>query len=159
LSLENGGAQEVPLREELDFLKRYLEIQQVRLGDRLNVHFEVAPETMDARVPNLLLQPLVENAIRHGIAPFSKPGEIHIHASRENGLLCLRIADNGPGLPASAPPGAPDGIGLANTRARLQQLYGEAHRFELRNGAARGVVAEVRIPFQTASAAETEPRS
>src|SRR6185369_4509061 len=143
LTLENDGAQEVSLHQELDFLKRYLEIQQVRFGDRLKVHFDVAPETMDARVPNLLLQPLVENAIQHGLAPFSAPGEIHIHASRENGLLCLRIADSGPGLPASTPSGAPDGIGLANTRARLQQLYGDAHRFELRNGAQRGAVAEV----------------
>jgi sensor histidine kinase YesM len=142
----------------LDFLKRYLEIQQVRFGDRLNVRFDVAPQTMDARVPNLLLQPLVENAIQHGIAPFSAPGEIHIQASCENGLLCLRVADNGPGLPTPKPASRPDGIGLANTRARLRQLYGGAHRFELRNGVERGAVAEVRIPFQTSGAPETESR-
>src|SRR6185436_19687703 len=129
LSLENDGAQEVSLRQELDFLKRYLEIQQVRFGQRLNVRFDVAPQTLDARVPNLLLQPLVENAIQHGIAPFSAPGEIHIQASRENGLLCLRVADNGPGLPAQKPAGHPDGIGLANTRARLRRLYSGAHQF------------------------------
>jgi len=158
LSLENDGAQEVALHQELDFLKRYLEIQQVRFGERLNVRFDVAPETMDARVPNLLLQPLVENAIQHGIAPFSAPGEIHIQASRENGLLCLRVADNGPGLPAQKPAGHPDGIGLANTRARLRRLYSGAHQFELRNGAERGTLAEVRIPFQTARAPEAESR-
>ena len=158
LSLENDGAQEVALHQELDFLKRYLEIQQVRFGDRLNVRFDVAPQTMDARVPNLLLQPLVENAIQHGIAPFSAPGEIHIQASRENGLLCLRVADNGPGLPAPKLAGGADGIGLANTRARLQQIYGGAHRFELRNGAERGAVVEIRIPFQTTGATEPDCR-
>ncbi|HTD86709.1 MAG TPA: histidine kinase [Candidatus Binatia bacterium] len=156
LSLENDGAQEVALHQELDFLKRYLEIQQVRFGDRLNVRFDVAPQTMDARVPNLLLQPLVENAIQHGIAPFSAPGEIHIQVSQESGFLCLRVADNGPGLSAPKPGRGSDGIGLANTRARLRQLYGAAHRFELRNGAERGALAEVRIPFQTADAPETE---
>jgi sensor histidine kinase YesM len=156
LSLENDGAQEVSLRQELDFLKRYLEIQQVRFGERLNVHLDVAPETMSARVPNLLLQPLVENAIRHGIAPFSAPGEIRIEARREDGFLCLRVVDNGAGLSGPKLAGAPDGIGLANTRARLQQLYGDAHRFELQNGAERGAVAEIRIPFQTAGATETQ---
>jgi two-component system, LytTR family, sensor kinase len=150
LSLENDGKQEVPLHQELDFLKRYLEIQQVRFGERLKVLYDVEPETMDARLPNLLLQPLVENAIQHGIVPFSAPGEIHIQASRENGLLCLRVTDNGPGLPASNPGAGPERIGLANTRARLQQLYGDAHRFELRNGTEHGAVAEVRIPFQVA---------
>lgn len=158
LSLENDGAQEVALHQELDFLKRYLEIQQVRFGDRLRVRIDVAPETMDARVPNLLLQPLVENAIRHGIAPFAAPGEVHVQACRENGQLCLRVADTGPGLPKSKPNSAPEGIGLANTRARLRQLYGDAQRFELRNGAERGAIAEVRIPFQTAAAKESESR-
>jgi sensor histidine kinase YesM len=158
LSLENDGAQEVALHQELDFLKRYLEIQQVRFGDRLNVRFDVAPQTRDARVPNLLLQPLVENAIQHGIAPFSAPGEIHIQASRENGLLCLRVADNGPGWPATKVAGGAEGIGLANTRARLQQIYGSAHRFELRNGVERGAVVEIRIPFQTAGATEPDGR-
>src|SRR5262245_46459439 len=108
LSLENDGAQEVPLHQELDFLKRYLEIQQIRFGERLNVRYDVEPSTMDARLPNLLLQPLVENAIQHGIVPFSAGGEIHIQASRENGLLCLRVADNGPGLPRSKLAGIAD---------------------------------------------------
>jgi signal transduction histidine kinase len=156
LSLENDGAQEVLLQEELDFLKRYLEIQQVRFGERLIVRFDVAPETMEARVPNLMLQPLVENAIRHGIAPFAAPGEIQIQARRENGLLCLRVADNGQGLPAAKRSGEPDGIGLTNTRARLRQLYGDAHRFDLRDGAEGGAVAEIRIPFQSGEATQTK---
>jgi len=159
LTLENDGAQQVSLLQELDFLKRYLEIQQVRFGDRLNVRFDVTPETLEARVPNLLLQPLVENAIQHGIAPFAVRGEINIQASRENGLLCLRVTDNGPGLPGAKPTGAPEGVGLANTRARLQQIYSNAHRFELRNGTEQGAVAEVRIPFQTAVAPNTESRA
>src|SRR5262249_33204969 len=119
LSLENDGAQEVPLQQELDFLKGYLEIQQVRFGERLNVRYDVAPETMEARLPSLLLQPLVENAIQHGVVPYAAPGEIHIQASRENGLFCMRVVDNGPGLPASKLVGSPDGIGLANTCVRL----------------------------------------
>jgi len=159
LTLENDGAQEVSLLQELDFLKRYLEIQQVRFGDRLNVRFDVTPETLEARVPNLLLQPLVENAIQHGIAPFAARGEISIQASCENGLLCLRVTDNGPGLPAPKPSGPPEGVGLANTRARLQQIYSNAHRFELRNGTEQGAVAEVRIPFQTAAGPNTESRA
>ena len=88
-----------------------------------------------------------------------RPFEIHIQASRENGLLCLRVTDNGPGLPGPKPTGVPEGVGLANTRARLQQLYGKAHRFELRNGTERGAVAEVRIPFQTPVAPNTESRA
>jgi signal transduction histidine kinase len=147
MTLEDDSAPEVPLRQELEFNRRYLELEQIRLGDRLTVKLEVAPETLAAAVPNLLLQPLVENAIRHGIAPYSAGGEVSIHAHRKNGTLCLCVADNGPGLTGEK--GAPDGsgVGLRNTRARLRQLYGNAHRFELTNAERGGLVVEIDIPF------------
>jgi two-component system, LytTR family, sensor kinase len=101
LTLENTGVQEVTLRQELEFLERYLEIEQTRFRDRLQVRMEIEPETFDAQVPNLILQPLVENAIRHGIAPRSAPGMIEICAARDRETLHLLVRDNGPGLPAN----------------------------------------------------------
>ena len=144
LSLENAGAQEVTLRQELEFLERYLEIEQTRFGDRLQVRLEIAPETLDARVPNLILQPLVENAIRHGIAVRAAAGLIEVRATQLNGELQLQVCDDGPGLPAQLK----EGVGLANTRARLQQMYGTAQRFELRNGSADGLTVSLTLPFR-----------
>ena len=97
-TLENTGTQEVPLQDELDFLKRYLEIEQTRFGDRLTVRMDIAPDTLDAQVPNLVLQPLVENAIRHGIEPHAKPGLIELRARRFPGTLELQVSDNGAGI-------------------------------------------------------------
>jgi two-component system, LytTR family, sensor kinase len=158
MTLEDDSTPEVPLRQELEFNRRYLELEQIRLGDRLTVKLEVAPETLDAGVPNLLLQPLVENAIRHGIAPYSAGGEVSIHAHRKNGTLCLRVTDNGPGLTVEK--GAPDGsgVGLRNTRARLRQIYQGAHRFELKNAERGGLVVEIDIPFHTAENRDTQFR-
>src|SRR5262249_40591374 len=133
LTLENVGAQEATLRQELEILGRYLEIEQRRFGDRLQVKMEIEPETLDARAPNLILQPLVENAIRHGIAPRSAPGLIEIRASRAGDKLELQVRDNGVGLPTDHREPIKEGVGLANTRARLEQLYGAAYRFEVNN--------------------------
>ena len=146
LALENTDAHEVPLRQELDFLKSYLEIEQTRFGDRLSVRMDIAPETLDARVPNLVLQPLVENAIQHGIEPHARPGHIELRARRENGKLLLEVSDNGDGLPDNG--STIGGIGVSNTRARLQQLYGDAHRFEFSNGGQGGLLVSVVIPFR-----------
>jgi signal transduction histidine kinase len=145
-ALESTEAQEVPLRQELDFLDRYLKIQQARFGDRLAVRREISDETLDARVPNLVLQPLVENAIEHGIAPHARPGEIVLRARRRDDRLELEVQDNGAGLPADRP--LVDGIGLSNTRARLLQLYGPAHELQLTNGGGGGLVVRVSIPWQ-----------
>ena len=134
------------LREELEFLKRYLEIEQIRFGDRLTVKVDVAVEAFDARVPNLILQPLVENAVRHGIEPHAKPGRIELRARRAVDTLVLEVSDNGKGLPASRL--AAEGVGLSNTRARLQTLYGEAHGFELLDAPGGGLLARLTIPFQ-----------
>src|SRR5262249_32977164 len=101
LTLENVGAQETTLRQELDFLEGYLEIEQTRCRDRLQVKIEIEPETLDARVPNLILQPLVENAVRHGVAPRAAPGRIEISARRVGGKLEMQVRDNGAGLPTN----------------------------------------------------------
>src|SRR6185503_11112445 len=117
---------ELALGEELDFIRGYVEIEQMRLGERLRVTWDVEPAALSERVPSLILQPLVENAIQHGIAPVSAPGTLTIRARRREGCLEIEIGDDGPGLPQ--PDGTrPQGIGIANTRARLQALYGDRH--------------------------------
>jgi signal transduction histidine kinase len=148
LTLENSGAQEVSLRKELEFLTCYLEIERVRFQDRLTTSVEVEPAALDAPVPNLILQPIVENALRHGIAQTRGPGRVEIYAKRENGSLRIRVRDNGPGLAAITRPddGLKEGLGLSNTRARLEQLYGGAHRFELENAPGGGLLVTLEIP-------------
>jgi two-component system LytT family sensor kinase len=148
MTLEDNDAPEVSLRQELDFNRRYLELEQIRLGDRLTVTLEIAPETLDAVVPNLLLQPLVENAIRHGIAPYSARGKISIQAHRNNGTLHLRVADNGPGRRRDQGAASGTGVGLKNTTARLWQLYGDAQRLELKTAERGGWIVEITIPFR-----------
>ena len=145
--LEDVEAQEVPLRRELESLQLYLSIEEVRFQDRLRVEISVEPEALDAAVPHLGLQPIVENAIRHGIGRRSMAGRIEISASRVNGSLQIQVRDDGPGFL----PGALDaarGIGLANTRARLRQLYGDAARLTLENGAEGGAVATMILPYR-----------
>src|SRR4029079_2186861 len=133
MTLENSGAQEITLQEELEFLRCYLEIEQVRFNDRLTVDMKIEPATLDAQVPNLILQPIVENAIKHGIVSRIAPGRIEISAIRYGGSLKLQVRDNGPGLhPGEASSGrVKEGLGLANTRARLEQRYRHDHRFEM----------------------------
>jgi LytS/YehU family sensor histidine kinase len=143
LTLENAGIQEVILDRELDFVMRYLEIEKLRFGKRLTVRMEIDPTTRGARVPNLILQPLVENAIRHGIGAKAAPGRIEISSSKSNGALLLRVRDTGPGMAASPC----EGIGLKNTRARLDRLYGSASCLRLENAAEGGVEASIEIPF------------
>ena len=148
-TLESTDTQEVPLRQEMDFLDRYLEIQQARFGNRLTVRREISPETLDGLVPNLILQPLVENALEHGITPHARPGEIVLHAVRRGDELELEVRDNGSGLPPNKP--LEENVGLGNTRARLQQLHGSRQRLELRNGAGGGVTVRITLPWRTDS--------
>jgi two-component system LytT family sensor kinase len=152
LTLENIGVQEVPLAQELEFLERYVEIERTRFSDRLVVRIEADPETLDASTPYLILQPLVENAIRHGIAARSSPGCVTVRASRDNGRLVLEVKDNGPGIPSAE--GANHGIGISSTRERLAKLYGEAHTFELSNAREGGLAVTLAFPFRLASASE-----
>jgi sensor histidine kinase YesM len=148
LSLDNVGVQEVPLKQELDFLNKYVEIEQTRFHDRLQLSTDIAPETLDAWVPNMILQPLVENAIRHGIGMRSAGGHIEIGAERENGMLRLFVRDNGGGLHNGEQKQLKEGVGLANTRARLAHLYGEEHRFDLDNVPGGGLMVDMSIPFR-----------
>jgi two-component system LytT family sensor kinase len=147
-ALDSADEQEVTLREEVKFAELYLDIQKVRFSDRLTVRMEIAPETLDALVPNLILQPLVENAIRHGISPKDSVGVIAISSYRDDGMLRIRVCDDGPGLQEGWRMEERAGIGLANTSERLKHLYGAEHRFDLRNGDGGGMVAAVAIPFR-----------
>jgi two-component system LytT family sensor kinase len=149
MTLENSAVQEVSLRQELEFLNCYLDIERIRFRDRLTTRLDVDPQTLSCRVPNLILQPIVENAIRHGVAPRAAPGRVEIKAARRDGVLRLEVRDNGPGLPAPHAPRRANegGVGLLNTRARLAQLYGEAHRFELCDDPRGGTVVTLEIPF------------
>jgi signal transduction histidine kinase len=145
-TLESTDAHEVPLHQELEFLGRYLEIQQTRFGERLQVEMDVAPDTLEARVPNLVLQPLVENAICHGIAPRASQGRVILRAQRRDGWLHLEVRDNGDGLPPNEAPN--EGVGLSNTRARLQQLYGNEHQFVFAKAPEGGLAVQMQIPFR-----------
>lgn len=159
-ALDSTSEQEVPLRQEIAFLDRYLQIQQARFGERLTVRQEIDPATLDALVPNLLLQPLVENALEHGLAPRARAGQVTLRAATRDGALELEVADDGVGLPADGR--FTPGIGLANTRARLDQLYGAGHRFILANAPGGGVVVSIRIPWRTGGADDSDatiPRS
>jgi two-component system, LytTR family, sensor kinase len=144
--LDDVEAQEVSLRRELESLRLYLAIEEVRFQDRLRVEIAAGPEALDAAVPHLGLQPIVENAIRHGIGSRSAAGRLQIRAARVGETLEIRVEDDGPGLP---PGGAgTQGIGLANTRARLRQLYGDAAGLTLENGAGGGAVATLTLPYR-----------
>ena len=150
-TLETDGTAEVTLASELELVDRYLEIQEVRFQDRLRVRREVDGSARRAQVPAMILLPLVENAVRHGIATRTGPGVVGIRARRDVDTLRLEVWDDGPGLGDAAAatatrPGG--GIGLANTRARLAQLYGAAQRLELVDGDPRGLVVRLSLPFR-----------
>jgi signal transduction histidine kinase len=146
MTLSNSGEQETTLQEELKFLECYLDIEKARFQDRLATRVEIDPAVTEARVPNLFLQPIVENAIHHGITRQTGTGVIAIKARRDNGRLRIEVSDNGPGLQSNG--NGKNGVGLTNTRARLQQLYGDEHRFEMINATEGGLVVTLEIPFQ-----------
>ena len=158
LTLENIGQQEIPLQAELDFLGKYLQIEQTRFADRLNVRFDVHPDTLDTLVPNLILQPLVENAIRHGVAKKAGPGHIEISARRDGDKLLMEVRDDGVGLSEDAFTALQKGIGVSTTRARLQHLFGADYRFEFHRQAA-GLTVVVAIPWRTETRDRVESSS
>jgi sensor histidine kinase YesM len=147
LALENDR-QQVSLAEELHFLDTYLEIEEMRFKDRLTVSRQVPPEVLSAEVPSLLLQPLVENAVRHGIARRPGPGRIEVGARREADRLILTVRDTGPGFSGGPQHGTGSGVGLANTRARLEQLYGTDFQLDTTNAPEGGGVVRVTLPYR-----------
>ena len=159
ISLHNAGIQEIALKEELDFLSKYLEIEQTRFRDRLTVVFDIQPDTLDALVPNLMLQPLVENSIKHGIGPKPTPGQIEIRSRRVGSLLELEVRDDGVGLSAARLTDFNRGVGLTNTRSRLQHLYGSSHRFEFRQPPSGGLSVLIGIPLVELATAGAESLS
>ncbi len=153
LSLDHAGHQVVPLRQELDFIKAYVEIEQIRFGERMSVTWANAPDTLDAAVPTLLWQPVLENAIRHGRDPRTGEARIEVGARREGADVVLWIRDQGPGVPAGAP--IRENLGLRNTRERVERLYGSAAAFQLTNAPGGGALATLRLPYTACSAAHT----
>lgn len=160
LTLEQSNAQEVPLVEELAFVRRYLEIEQIRFAERLSVRMDADPETYAALVPTLILQPLVENAIKHAIAPRETGGQIEIEARYVGGRLHLRVRDDGPGMSKGGTDAERYGVGLTNTQARLEVLYGTDQRLGLRRADGGGVEVTLDVPYRTAAEdGRTEPRA
>jgi two-component sensor histidine kinase len=147
-ALEYSHQQEVELRQEVDFLELYLNLQQMRFSDRLHIKLDIDPQTARALVPSLILQPLAENALRHGIGQSTASGMIAVSSHLENGSLKLRVVDNGVGLAENWQLKSSGGIGLANTAARLQQLYNGNHRFDIQNRPEGGVEVLVVVPFR-----------
>lgn len=145
--LDKMGQQEVTLKEEMEFIERYLEIQQMRFGERLQVKTQIAPDTLDCLVPNLVLQPIVENAIRHGLSPRKETGYLVITSEREGEKLRLSVFNNGMLLSEDWNMEESDGVGLSNTRARLEQLYNSSQEFSLCNTNG-GVMATVKLPLR-----------
>lgn len=154
LTLDHTGVPEVPVVEEIDFLRRYLEIEQMRFEDRLTVEWEIDPSTLHARVPNLILQPIVENALKHGISRNTTHGVLRISCKREDGKLAMTVFDNGPGPRRASPnmlESVREGVGLNNTRSRLERLYGGDHHINFRHVAEGGFEVTIRIPMRPAA--------
>jgi two-component system LytT family sensor kinase len=148
MSLDNTGVAEVTLRQEMAFLDKYLAIQKTRFADRLAVTVDISAAAMEALIPNLLLQPLVENAIVHGVASKVGPGRVEVRGQVGDGQLRLEVSDDGPGLPADAER-AKEGIGLTNTRERLAKIYGGSSQLLLRSAPGRGVSVQILMPYRT----------
>jgi signal transduction histidine kinase len=158
LTFDRSGSARISLQEELEFLQKYLEIEQTRFQDRLGVNFDIDPDTLDAEVPRLILQPLVENAIKHGLSPKPGHGLITITAARRNGSLLLEVRDNGVGLNARTRVRLHEGVGLSNTRDRLDCLYGSAHRLEFSDGH-DGLAVRLEFPFHPSSPAGSDQKA
>jgi two-component system LytT family sensor kinase len=157
IALSHSADHEVSLREEIEFVKAYIELEQMRFGERLRARLDVDPATLDARVPNMLIQPLVENAIQYGIAQIRSGGVLDLVTDRNDGQLRIRIVNDGP-LEALEPhPARGTGIGLSNTRARLWQLYGDAYRLHMVGRPGGGTEVRLEIPFRTSGAEAAEP--
>jgi len=152
LTLEHMGVPEVPLMIEVDFLKRYLEIEQMRFEERLQVSWDLQPASLHGRVPNLILQPIVENALKHGLSRISGTGKLDIRATSGGGRLLMKVRDNGPGVPETAPIQVKEGVGIGNTRRRLAQVYGNDHILSFSNLAGGGFEVTIEVPLRLSPA-------
>ena len=155
-SIDGADTPEVPLKQELDLLQRYVDIMQVRFQGRLDVRTYVDEEATNALVPTMILQPLVENAIKHGVERLTGPGQIELAAELAGNDVVLRVRDNGPGPANGAGAARGSGVGLRNTVARLEQLYGDEQSFTLHEAEGGGTVAEIRLPYHTRAAAPAD---
>lgn len=145
ITMAHTGAPQTTLRKEVSFIERYLEIEKIRFRSRLEVTIAIDEDALDGQIPSLILQPVVENAVRHGIEPHARIGRIELRGVRQNGQLILTVFDNGGGIPSGGP--KKEGIGLSNTRARLTELYGARQQFELVNRPEGGLCVRMEIPF------------
>jgi len=148
LTLRATDRQEVTVREELQFLERYLQIEQTRFGDRLQIERDITPDTLDGMVPILIFQPLVENAVKHGIETQIAPGRIRVEIRRQADDLVFKVTDNGRTNPTQINGELKEGIGLGNTRSRLKELYGDRGVIKLGFGSGAGFSAEIQIPWR-----------
>jgi LytS/YehU family sensor histidine kinase len=144
---EDSHRSQVSLAEEVEYLQRYIDIQKVRFGDRLRVSVDIPADLMDAQVPNLLLQPLVENAIKHGVSKRVVGGTVRVTGTRRDGSLCLSVYNDGPSFPKDWQTKG-TGVGLANLRTRLQILHGDASELQMRQAEAVGVEVVVTLPLK-----------
>jgi LytS/YehU family sensor histidine kinase len=151
--LAAGTELEVSLRDEMALVERYLDVEQLRFRDRLTVHLSITADATEASVPGLILQPIVENAIKHGVANAADAGRVEISARHEGRRLLLRVCDNGPGFAEGWDPLQATGLGLANTRERLDRTYDGDYRFDLGRGPDGGAAVEIEIPYRVAAAA------
>jgi sensor histidine kinase YesM len=158
LTLDRMSDHQVPLRLEVALLERYIEIERIRFEDRLQVDLDIEPGLEEVAVPCLILQPIVENAIRHGIEQRENGGRVTIRIQGTNGRLTLLVTDNGPGLPGGAAALRPrEGVGLSNTRARLQHLYGDRQQLEIGPGPNGGVQVLLQFPLEKLPSKTTPP--
>jgi hypothetical protein len=156
--LEDSADQEVKLKREVEFIERYLAIEMIRFQDRLEVQIHVDSDTLEAVVPNLVLQPIVENAIKHGIASRVAATTITVTACKQGGVLWLGVSDDGPGFSATAAARGRTGVGIHNTRKRLAQLYGDRASLDLEDASPSGAAVTITLPFHTVPLAHREPQ-
>ena len=154
ISLDKADVEEVTLQQELSFVEKYIEIEQMRFQERLRFKLKIAPDTLDAAVPNMILQPLIENAVRHGITPLKEGGAIQVTSFSKNGKLHLRVMDDGVGLPSTGVKGIVRGIGLSNTQERLFYLYGDQQEFSVGSNNKKGFSVSIVIPFKREQVSE-----
>lgn len=156
--LEDSADQEVKLKHEIDFMERYLAIEKVRFQDRLHVQIDADRDTLDAMVPNLVLQPIIENAIRHGVARRVAATRVTVTASKKGGALRLRVFDDGASFTSTSAKRGGTGVGISNTRERLAQLYGDEASLEMEEPSPRGAAVTITLPFHTVPLAGREPQ-